>query len=581
MDKSIFNADFFTRNPKLGYQFKVEFEIHGYEDDYKRFNYYHDDYVPRVLSTCVESVTIPSIKSKNTPYVSNILYNVVEYDYSDMSLKIVFAENDDMIVNKLLMHLMSNQRPNVKSSNNSNGRNFLVNSYMNVMYRLEDGDMELGDFLDIFVYEMNPNKNNNLNYDASLVHVFKNCYIIKSENVNMEYTENPKGVTMEIEFGFLQYYIAQPGTNIIMYEAADFLEQMDIEDKEYINTELEYMAIKNSGAEDFTKRMYDAGQGNGTIPTNVSMEQWWEIHGLKLDDINKFFARSEFFKQNVEERMQKDASEYGKDSRYNAKYSTGDFSSILHNKVRIIIGDKTTEYKDVINAWNEVRDNPEAIVQLQNDTKVRFVDLLDGNLDEDTKRYMTHVMAKKSDMKPEFETYYKWDKNGKDGTSGVGDLLTNDVFDKSKLKGKSSEEISNAQKEIFAGNDYAYNNLIGLVLNVSYLDKDVKDRPNEIAYELDLGTFDNSNFGKDGNYYENAGAWLDLGQSDIKSIDEVKIAAHQESYGIDFIDEGYYNVQLRVRDKDGNTHSTQIVIPKKEIEARREQINQMKMTKGK
>lgn len=209
---NIFNEKFFKRSPKLGYQYKVEFNINGFNDDGTEFKMAHDEYYPRLLSTCVNGVTIPSVKGKVTPYNSFSFYNAVEYDFSDMSLIISFEENDDMVVNKLLMHMLSSQRASMTHLQKNGGMyyRFLPNAYMNTFIR-NGKNLNLYDFLDIFVFEMDPNKNNSENYKSGIVHVFNHCYVIKSENVSMEYVESPKGVTMNIEFGFLRYHLESIG----------------------------------------------------------------------------------------------------------------------------------------------------------------------------------------------------------------------------------------------------------------------------------------------------------------------------------------------------------------------------------
>lgn len=259
---SIFNVkDFYARSPKLGYQFKVEFLINEIIDG-KIIPHDHTSYVSRKLSTCVQSVTIPSIKIKSTPYVGAFLYNSLEYDFSDMILSITFEESDDMIVNKLIMYLLEKQRPNYVSDEDEDGVtykriDFLQNSYMNTYINRND-NLELVNFLDIKVFEMDPGKNNSNNYTYSLVHIFRDCFVTKSENVNMEYTESPKGVTINLDFGFRQYYIADSSTvfrgkgNITsIFENGleknnsdsniknDLLEEFDYESKDLVQLNLE------------------------------------------------------------------------------------------------------------------------------------------------------------------------------------------------------------------------------------------------------------------------------------------------------------------------------------------------------
>lgn len=257
-----FNKSFYSRSPKLGYQFKCEFRIGyiNYDEPYKVHYYEHNEYVPRVLSTCVQQVTIPSIKIKSTPYVGMLLYNPTEYDFSDMSLKIVFEENDDMIVNKFLTNLLLMQRPTIKSENRLEYA-FLNNSYSNTFIATKDR-YEFVDFLDIKVFEMNPNKNNGNNYKSSLIHVFKNCYVIKNENVNMEYTESPKGVSMEIEFGFKQYYIANVDTpSSFTVKVSKGLADEEENKKQDFEDELKNMSKKNYPKQNPNRV---TGEGEGT-----------------------------------------------------------------------------------------------------------------------------------------------------------------------------------------------------------------------------------------------------------------------------------------------------------------------------
>lgn len=266
---SIFNVkDFYKRSPKLGYQFKVEFLINEIVNSSIK-SYDNDSYVSRKLSTCVQSVTIPSIKMKSTPYVSRFLYNNIEYDFSDMTLSITFEESDDMIVNRLLMYLFEMQRPNYESEDidtkKENGeevsipykrKDFFQNSYMNTFIR-DDKKLNLVNFLDIKVFEMDPGKNNHNNYTYSLVHVFRDCFVTKSENINMEYTESPKGVTLNVDFGFRQYYIANRKTEKIDDDAMIKLNSDDkliddvIEEYKYVAPELVEIDYGNLNTTDF------------------------------------------------------------------------------------------------------------------------------------------------------------------------------------------------------------------------------------------------------------------------------------------------------------------------------------------
>lgn len=563
---NIFNSYFFTRNPKLGYQFKVEFELEVPDDSGKIEVYGKTHEVSRRLSTCVKGVSIPSVKAKVNPYVTERMWNSYEYDFSDMVLKLTFEEDDNLLVNKFLMFASSISRPFIKDNNEQNTYNLIPNSYMRVYCQSNGtkGDKESGsnvykllDGITIKVHELNIDKNGSNNYESSLVHIFENCYLINQENAVFEYTESPKGVEMTIEFGFMRYYIQNPtldGDNLSDETLVEKLNQEDNVLNEQLYKELYYGDLKKNGLFGYTteaKKHLEEIKNKNPNFTTKSVEDFYKASVTTKDGKTETYSSKEvlamlnkynYLNDNVQLSMEMAANEFGGKGRI----SDDTITSILHNEFNLVV--KGGDGKDVASGKMSIfkadklaNDNNGGIYVKVGDKEVEFNEYQKGIYEErkkDPESYNGKHDGAKYDIKPETNEHEYVLGKADDYTNALRKMQnTNSPYSKSgdEIYKKISEKINSGsditEEEIkylvnkhdeqikYITDKSVRDNLVTIGAGYRLYDNDgisvdaegkVTGKSNNGGMEVIVGRF-----GTNMTDQFSLGRWLDAGQNDI------------------------------------------------------------------